>query len=188
MSVRSIIYIICVNFFLLGIILDLFFGFYSGYYFSIYGYAIGFGLMTIVGVLTRSKGLMHAFERINLFAVGLFILLVILLPTHFVTIAYFVIPLYFIISTIIATTFCIAERKSIQPLKTIGDGLLNWLFSLVILIFLLLSLDFQSAETITLLNKIIVYVSFIATSLFLFNTTLFIAARVISETRRPYGK
>jgi hypothetical protein len=188
MSVRSIIYIICVNFFLLGIILDLFFGFYSGYYFSIYGYAIGFGLMTIIGVLTRSKGLMHAFERINLFAVGLFVLLLILLPTQFVTMAYFVIPLYFIISTITATTFCIAERKSIQPLKTIGDGLLNWLFSLAILIFLLVSLTFQSTETISLLDKIIVYVSFIATSLFLFNTTLFIAARVISETRRPYGK
>jgi len=188
MSVRSMIYILCVNIFLLGVILDLIYGFYSGYHFTIYGYCIGLGLITLIGIITRPKGFMNTYEKLNLFLIGLLILYIVLLPENIIYFIYYVAPIFFTASTIIMVTFSIIERKSLHPIKTISDGFLNWLLSLAVLIFLLINLTFGSGTPIPEPAKIFVYISFIITSLFLFNSTLFIAARVISETRRPYGK
>lgn len=201
-SVRYIVYIICINFFLLGLVAD--FGlltqpslplpFFRGF-FSLLSYTIGFGVITFIAAFSQSKNHLSSYYKIHFYLLTLFLLALFLVPNSrkdgyfqgMIHILFLAIPIFLIATTLISLAFIIPQKKTLSPFKIIFSGLFNWLISLAIFIVILI-LKNKTSIIIPSCYYPLVFITFGVISLYFFNVTFFIIARVIAEARRPYGK
>jgi len=198
LTVRGILNTILINAFLIAFCVDwIFFTFSSSI--TLLAFAICFGLMTIISILYNYNSLISAVERINAFLLAV-IIICSLLPSIFgqdlrSLFAFFVLPIYLIVISIVFAILLI-KRRGAKFRPIVADLLFtfHFLLSLTTLIFLLIHYNNSSIDSwfmipnLELAQPIIIFAGFVISSLLIMNYNLVLFFNAIKKAKYIYGK
>lgn len=188
LSLKTLIYIILINIFIIGVIVDLITNWQ--YKLTFYLFISTFMVITIISIAVNHSELISIFERIDFYLIASTAMSFFFFYNQIYYSLDLFIPIYLMFYALISIVLLIISKQHIRPIKYFFTGFFHWLIILTIFIMILIpDLSFMVIPDASLndAGRVIVYVCFGVLSLYLIDIILFFILRIIGQAKQKYG-